>query len=317
MTLTLYRSTDVAAPQLTGQSGSLIALLDAVLVTGYGSGGSAKAPAGWAKTYVASDGFTAAYRPAAGNRLYLQVADSGAGADTTKSARVRGYEAMSDAVTGIAAFPTTAQNSALPIVVLKSQTTDGTYRPWIAVATATYLYLFVDSGASAGSYAAFFWGDIDSYRTGGDPHGTAIVGRYQESYSNSGSETLHLLGSTLTTTLVGHYICRPYTDIGGSLQNMVAPSDTASSQSVMGGGQLAVGFNGPDGGFYSCSAEFFEAVAGVPHRRGRMPGLRIPCHNRAVSGDSVVTGLGGLSGHSYLAVNLWGGNGQVLVEIPA
>jgi hypothetical protein len=43
MTVRVYRSTDASAPVLTGQVGSLTALLDAVLVNGYG----ALSAAGW------------------------------------------------------------------------------------------------------------------------------------------------------------------------------------------------------------------------------------------------------------------------------
>jgi hypothetical protein len=43
MTVRVYRSTDASAPVLTGQVGSLTALLDAVLVNGYG----ALTAAGW------------------------------------------------------------------------------------------------------------------------------------------------------------------------------------------------------------------------------------------------------------------------------
>jgi hypothetical protein len=43
MTVRVYRSTDASAPVLTGQVGSLTALLDAILVNGYG----ALTAAGW------------------------------------------------------------------------------------------------------------------------------------------------------------------------------------------------------------------------------------------------------------------------------
>lgn len=45
---TIYRSSDASAPQMTSVAGSLISVLDAVLVNGYG----AKGAAGWAKTVL-------------------------------------------------------------------------------------------------------------------------------------------------------------------------------------------------------------------------------------------------------------------------
>src|SRR5574337_1914064 len=100
MTVNVYRSSDASAPVLTGQAGSLITVLDACLISGYGS----KSPAGWAKPYSGTN--LAAYRAATGNRFYFRVDDSG-----TVEARISGYETMSDVNTGTGQFPTTAQIS--------------------------------------------------------------------------------------------------------------------------------------------------------------------------------------------------------------
>jgi len=313
MTLNLYRSTDAGAPQLTGQLSSLIALFDACLRTGYGSGGGAKAGAGWTKPFTAAD--TAVSRQGAGSAgMCLQLVDSGAGGGGTREARARGYEAMTDATTGTGAFPTTSQNSSIPIVITKSATVDGTYRPWFLAATESYLYFFADTGTSAGNFTAFFFGDIESYKTGTDDYRTAIIGRYQESYSSSSPETLHLLGTSLTGTVNGHFVARAYNGLGSSLIPGVIPTDTKSSTAIMGVGQLPTGpgFNGPNGGVYLCSAELVESG----HVRGRLPGLKIPCHNRPFTGGDLVAGSGALSGRNYLAVSLWGGTGQVLIEVP-
>ena len=48
MPVTVYRSTDAGAPLLTNSNGSLIAVLKACLVDGYGS----KASAGWTAPFL-------------------------------------------------------------------------------------------------------------------------------------------------------------------------------------------------------------------------------------------------------------------------
>lgn len=74
MTVTAYFSTDASAPTLTGTTGSLVALLDAILVNGYG----AKAAAGWSIAYTGTS--KRDYKQGTGsNGYYLDVDDSGPG----------------------------------------------------------------------------------------------------------------------------------------------------------------------------------------------------------------------------------------------
>ena len=76
MALTIYRSSDAGAPSLTGAAGSLIALLDACLRTGYGT----KAGAGWTKPFTGTN--IAAFRQGAGgNGRYLRVWNARTSAD--------------------------------------------------------------------------------------------------------------------------------------------------------------------------------------------------------------------------------------------
>lgn len=96
--VTLFQSTDSDAPKLTNKSGSLIALLDACLIDGYGS----KKPLGWEKAYSGSN--SAAYRSTnvSSNRHFLRVENS-----TTKYATVMGCRSMSaiDDVSDSFAYP--------------------------------------------------------------------------------------------------------------------------------------------------------------------------------------------------------------------
>lgn len=97
-----YSSTDLDAPVLDGSIGSLINLLDAILVNGYG----VKEPLGWTKEFSGTN--IAVYRNSTSDPLssgmYLRVDNStGYGAVTSSMTRclVRGYKTMSDVDTGI------------------------------------------------------------------------------------------------------------------------------------------------------------------------------------------------------------------------
>src|SRR5512139_3780300 len=71
MSVTVYKSTDSSAPQITRTAGSFITFCDAVLVTGYGT----KSSANWTK--ITSSGTYAAYRaPTSLGSIYMIVSDA-------------------------------------------------------------------------------------------------------------------------------------------------------------------------------------------------------------------------------------------------
>src|SRR5574342_915592 len=137
----VYRSSDASAPVLTGQVGSLISLLDACLVTGYG----VKPGAGWSKPYTGTN--KAAFQNGFGSvQMLLRVDDNGP--VTAREARITGYETMSDVDTGVNPFPTAAQGvgGIAMLVARKSATADATGRDWIIVADERTMYAFVQTG---------------------------------------------------------------------------------------------------------------------------------------------------------------------------
>jgi hypothetical protein len=146
MTVRVYRSTDASAPVLTGQVGSLIALLDAVLVNGYG----ALSAAGWTKSFSTTN--KAAYRQNATGAnntaapMYLYVDDTGPGAGAAREARACGFETMSAITpTGTGQFPTAALSTigVGTVVIRKSVSADAVARPWTIVANGQTIYLFM------------------------------------------------------------------------------------------------------------------------------------------------------------------------------
>ena len=77
MTVRVYQSTDTSAPVLTGVAGSLIALLDAVLVAGYGT----QTAAGWTKPFNGIN--KGVYKHAGSNGYFRFVDDASANADAS------------------------------------------------------------------------------------------------------------------------------------------------------------------------------------------------------------------------------------------
>lgn len=140
MTPIYYSSTDASAPVLSGTLGSLIALLRAILVTGYGS----KAAAGWTEPFAAASD-VAVFRVSTSRAegQYLRVDDSGGGAGGAREAFVRGYATMTDLATGTELTPTTAQ-LASGLVWPKSLTADSTAQVWRALATDRWVYLLIN-----------------------------------------------------------------------------------------------------------------------------------------------------------------------------
>lgn len=337
MGVNLYRSTDASAPSLTGQTGSLVALLDAILVNGYGS----QAAAGWTIAYTGTS--RRDYKQGTGsNGYYLDVDDSGPGAGSYREARMRGYETMSALATGTQAFPTSSQSS-FGVVCRKSTTADSTARTWYCVADATCFYLFVDTGdwTNPAYSMAIAFGDIFSYKSG-DTYNTVCVGRNAENTNSQQNETLNVIfmmtsGALNGASLTGHYIDRHWTGVGGSQQfgkfahslaaantgivNGASANSTVNGFAIVGmGDQFAVMPypNGPD------SALELSPVW-VHHQgslRGYLKGIWAPCHRQPCNHADTFNGTGNMTGKSFLALNIAYGTGgtwnqyggQIIVE---
>lgn len=114
------------------------------------------APAGWEKTYAATN--LAAYRSVdpASTGVYLWVDDS-----DPKNAKVRGYESMTGIESGTNPFPTLAQSALNAYLWGKSSTTDTTPRKWAFCGDGRFFHLC--SAFHATSYyacARYQFGDI-------------------------------------------------------------------------------------------------------------------------------------------------------------
>jgi hypothetical protein len=226
MTVRIYRSTDASAPVLTGQTGSLVALLDAILVNGYGS----KTAAGWTKPFSTTNKGAYLQNLTGSNNtsgMNLYVDDTGPGAGAAREARVCGFETMSAITpTGTGQFPTSVQSAIGTgmLVIRKSTTADATARAWTAIANGQVIYLFIESGDQTAPLAAttFMFGDFKSFKAN-DQYAVMIIGRQTENNGTAQADAMHATQlsngpsmQVLNTTAFGHYAARSWTGLGTS-----------------------------------------------------------------------------------------------------
>lgn len=207
-----YRSTDSSHPAITGEANKLNLALKAILVDGYGS----KSPAGWSRPY--SSGNYSAFQQGGGHQRFLAIDDS-----DTRLARLVGYCAMTDATTGTDPFPTSAQVSG-GLYMRKSVTADTTERPWACWADNKCFYLVIfgaltTAAGTSGGDSHMGFGDSVGSQFSNDAYNTFLIGGTD---ANATSTTATANRQTLTalssSTNTGHYMPRPYTQVGTSTQ---------------------------------------------------------------------------------------------------
>lgn len=287
---TIYRSTDSSAPTLSGTAGDLVNLLDKVLADGYGS----KSAAGWTKAFTGTN--KRVYRAPSGSRLYFRVDDTGAvGAGGAQEGLIVGYESMSDVDTGTGPFPTAAQmtNGA---AIRKSSTANATTHAWIAFADARTIYLFVQTGDSAGVYKGSGFGEIYSL-VSNDAYNGIVIGQAENTATNQFEALV-----AMTANCTAHYMCRGYSGLGGSVPIGKHGDGTKGSQTVFAG--TVQGPDSDDGSYYAAQVWVHDKTTGsVKSLRGWLRGVRQPCHAVSVftDGDSWA-GIVELTGKTFLAV---------------
>jgi len=294
MTARLYKSTDVSAPVLSGTVGSLVALLDAILVTGYG----AKPGAGWTKTFTGANAAVFRNSPAGGTGFYLQVDDNATNASLlARSARLRGFESMTSQTAGLGAFPLTAQLAA-GIQVYKSFTGDATARAWVCVADQYTLTLLVNPGAESelNGWSSFHFGDFYSLKPG-DAYRAIIIGRTVEGVpgAQDTSESFQEF-AVLSAASAGHYVPRNYSGVNQSAITVGKHCGDLAKR-------LGVPYPNPaDGGLMLAQMWLHEDVGNQSVIRGRLRGIWDFLHEPMVNvndGDTF-SGAGALAGKAFL-----------------
>ncbi len=298
MPVTVYRYDDVGAPTLsTPSAGSLISVLDACLVNGYGT----KAPAGWTKPFSGTN--LAAYRQGGGSRFYLHIND-GTG---TGKVRAVGYESMTDVSPGVNAFPTVAQMST-GIQITLSYTAAAETRAWMVFADEKRFYLWTGYNLLATSalsvmaadglgQSMFFFGDIVSFKPS-DAYCCQIIG--PRLTDQSGEEFAG--SSTINYGQSGHYIARNAAATAGSVNNSKTYDYRGGKSLGVIGHASGIPYPDPVSGSLNLSRILIGNGVAVPAIRGRLPGCWASLNALPGKTGDTFSGVGDLSGREFMLV---------------
>lgn len=333
MAVQVYRSSDQGAPVLDGTAGSLIGVLSACLVDGYGT----KQPAGWSKPYSGSD--VAVFRQGQWNgaisrpQYYLRVLDDGSLTAGGREAAVRAYEEMTDTSDGgTNPFPTPSQMAA-GLCVRKSHFADTSARKWIVAADHRTFVLLVyhasgfntSNGSRGDGWTGMYFGDYVPVNPNYEYPVVLIAKRVFNSTERESFNTCaHNQSAFDSYDADGiHYLARNYAGAAISQQASKLPSDfSVVVQSVSSYADDRCGqpgrreksshlpilrdVNPADGRIWV--ARYMLLQIGTLALVGWLRGLWAPCHDwDRLSDGTTVLGAGNASGRvlEYLQPTRW------------
>jgi hypothetical protein len=296
--INIYRSTDAGAPALNSTVGSLIAVLDACLVDGYGG----KSPAGWTKAFTGTA--KAAYRMPATDLAgttnatvqgYLRVEEF------AQTGNVRMYESMTDVDTGGHYAPSGT-------TFWPKSGTDGDARPWALFTDGLTVYFCpqFNMGYSpdllvAGEYLSFRPADVSPLLITGY---TSFPG----SPLAPGFRNLNADGNPVLT--------RNY--VGDAANAAFRTLTSAVGSSLLVEGLTATPYPGlASAGFVGEPMYIQEFANPEYYLRGAHPGVVVPFEQMmdALPGGYVVTNVNGAPGRSFEVVKFEVGNRGVLIDV--
>jgi hypothetical protein len=228
------------------------------------------APLGWTRSFTGTN--LAAFRSneGEGTRLYLRVDDTG-----TTTARLRGYEVMSDVNTGTGTFPTDAQLSG-GLWIGKSDAASTSSRPWVLVGDGYEFYFFYANHSTtyANIYRQFHFGDVCSEMES-DPYGCLIYGDIASALAAPElSQTTNLINQTTLAAQAGHYFARVYTQTGTSVAACKVGNYTLGGSSI-GYSTALLSYPSPANNGLYVSPLFIHDLSVV---RGQLKGIYQPLH---------------------------------------
>ena len=315
-----YSSADASHPVLVGNiSGSLLALLNACLITGYGS----KPGAGWSKTgsvdpasgvAIPDSGSAGIFVQPTGSQATLFVWDAAPLVCGTQQARATGYDAVINftasspvtaSVNSVNPFPTYAQAGGLAGVAAvgwrKSTNISATERQWVMFADSSSMYLFILTG-DAGGYSGCMFGDIFSIKSGSaDAYKCMIVGNIAEIVAGTvTNERLDALGAA-NAVLTGHFIQKSFTGGVTTSTAVGKHGDGIKGSATFMGLTGLIYPNTPDTGLYLSPIWVTESTTNIV--RGRMRGFYQICHPIASFSDGqIIQGAGDFDGRTFYVI---------------
>ena len=326
MAVTLYSWDDAGSPGLTTDifngtdgEGSLIEILKACLVDGYGS----KPAAGWTMPFESGSPqrVKVVFRNAitnGGSGSYFRFSDREGGERYTNAAECRGYTAMTSIDSGINPFPTTLQRGNQGLIIQKwvdgNRTSATNSGSWWVVANEHCVYIFcgthssVGNGSNGSSY--MFFGDPISYVENDNGQGTV----WGSANTSGSTYSDNLNTSTNSYTELSHIcIAKDHTGLKYS-QYMGIHADYMHGPGRLGAPPTGHIFPNPIDGRLLTTKVYLHYDSVL---RGEMPGLRAPCHNKPFTHGGQFDGEGDLAGRTFKVFDTGAGSSraQVLLEI--
>jgi hypothetical protein len=288
----VYRSTDPGAPVLRGSVGSLIAVLRACLVDGYG----ALAPAGWSMPYT--DGQTppqrAHFRQAPRTdwpQCDLQVDDNITSSDSGWStvwqyiADIAGWRAATGLGAGSGRFPADGSSARVP----KGQDTT-TARQWVIVANERGFLMWCGALDIRSNGYVFFFGDLIPH-VASDTLAVGLLAAGGDKFNGS----LLVVGNAGINVAAGSWT-------GGSSAGLTRVAPLFSGSGTYGTSGVLQWPNATDGKGYMNRLLLLESGS----LRAILPAFWVPLHNwvdaSGIQHLSEFTGSSNLSGRSFITI---------------
>ena len=224
----------------------------------------------------------------------LRIDDTG-----TTNARVRAFEAMTDASTGTGPTPLDSQLSG-GLFWPKSDAASSAARPWRMVADERGFYLAV-SPQGTDRYTLLYAGDIASLKSG-DAYGYLLTGNMSD---QTAATTVPdgCCGWSHRSARSGAYMVRAHTAIGQSIavQRLGAHHNGSTADVYAGTAGYSLGTypNGPNNGLMTGALELYGL--GI---RGTLPGLLHPVQDcgSAFATGAIVDGTDDMAGRRIMAI---------------
>jgi hypothetical protein len=296
----VYSWDDANAPTLNGTRGSLLNLLDAVLVNGYGP----KASLGWSLAYTATN--KRVYRSQGNAMFYRFDSASTTGAQNTN---VSGFESMSDVDTGTGRFPASGTN----LFAVASNTADTTVRPWRIIGDDKGFYFFswysntTTPVNTKNNALGWYIGDIVSIIPG-DVYNSGLIGLYT-------SEGAYPASYLSTFDTGGKYICRNKDGAAGAV-TCGFKGQSWGVQSAMGSSYSgAYPLSYPYYGQFLYSRPMLCDTGSAQTPRGFTPGLFYPHHAQPLNNFETISTIDGLSLTAFCIYEASNNLCQILLDL--
>jgi hypothetical protein len=298
---TIYRSTDAFAPQLDDSAGSLLSVLDACLVNGYGTGADEKPAAGWSKPYTGTN--KAVYRNSMANDgtgAHFRVEDSGT------AAKLRGHLTMSDVDTG--------GDNGTPAVASYPDGVDiskggGSALEWILIADDRTVWLACaeDMLAGFGDFESFIPADAGDYFVVGHTQagdGTSLItfNGVRRLETPTGATAMWIATPADQSDAAINFSV-PYLTVGRSANQ---DGDVGADEHIGGSGALL-----PDPEPHTGDRFFTPALIGAEGMlRGRLRGMYAPLNDLRGQHGQTITGSSGIGEVVVLTAKAYYGIGN-------